>query len=173
LNAVTERNKFKKSLPKKVMSNRQELGEFISVKCFKAVIAGMEDLLGKEGTAAALISAGRKRGETVAKDSGMAGAKPEVAKVAETMNGAVGAKGTCLCVIAEVTATAEGGFLVKTKETVCSAGEPAGSTRTCTYTLGAVMGFLESAYGVKLSGRHTASVLSGSATDDFVFSPSV
>ncbi|HBY77432.1 MAG TPA: hypothetical protein DEG47_10655, partial [Cyanobacteria bacterium UBA11148] len=52
-----------------------------------------------------------------------------------------------------------------TRETVCSAGEPQGSSRQCTFTLGAIQGFLEAFLGKRLRGIQTESVLRGGNYD--------
>jgi len=153
------------------MKLRENLDDFMSIVCFKSAIKGMEDILGEEGTAAALIAAGRERGKDVAKTTGMAGTSPPVEQLAQTLNEVFGMSGTKLCKIEEVTETPEGGYLVKTSETVCMAGEPGGTSRRCTYTLGAVMGAIESAYGKSLRGQHSAKSTDGSPTDDFLLVP--
>jgi len=153
------------------MKIRENLDDYMSIVCFKSAIRGMEDILGEEGTAAALIAAGRQRGKDVAESTGIAGSNPPIDQVAEALNNVFGASGTRLCVIDSVAETPEGGYLVKTKETVCMAGEDAGSSRRCTYTLGAVMGAIESAYGKTLRGQHSAKVTDGSPTDDFLLNP--
>lgn len=150
------------------MSIRTDLDDYVSIHCFKAVITGVEDILGDEGTAAALISAGRKRGSVVAQAKGIAGTNPAPESLAGMLDAAVGKSGTRLCQVVESSQTADGAYLIKTKETVCTSGEPAGSARTCTYTMGVVIGFLEQAYGISLNGKHVANVLSGSPTDDFL-----
>ena len=55
------------------------------------------------------------------------------------------------------------------QETVCSAGEPQGSGRKCTFTLGAVWGALAQLAGHRLQGNHTESVLRGGQYDVFEF----
>jgi hypothetical protein len=150
------------------MSIRANLDDYVSIACFKSVITGVEDILGEEGTAAALISAGRKRGATVAIARGIAGTSPAPESLAGLLDDAVGKDGTRLCQVVESSRTAEGDFLIKTKETVCTSGEPAGSQRTCTYTMGVVIGFIEQAYNTPLTGKHVASVLNGSPSDDFL-----
>ena len=150
------------------MSVRSHLDDYVSIQCFKAVITGVEDILGDEGTAAALISAGRKRGAAVAIARGIAGTNPAPESLAGLLDDAVGKNGTRLCQVVESSLTPEGDYLIKTKETVCTSGEPAGSQRTCTYTMGVVIGFLEQSYGVPLNGKHVANVLNGSPSDDFL-----
>ena len=48
-------------------------------------------------------------------------------------------------------------------------GEPDGSPRRCTYTLGVVWGVLETLLACRLRGRHTESVLRGGTHDVFRF----
>ena len=61
--------------------------------------------------------------------------------------------------------------MIETQDTVCSAGEPMGSDRKCTFTLGAVWGALEAITGQTYLGEHTESVLRGGTSDKFVFTP--
>lgn len=153
------------------MKLRENLDDFMSIVCFKAAIVGMEDILGEEGTAAALIAAGRQRGKDVANGLGLTGSNMPTGDIAAKMDDVFGNKGTKLCAIQEVTDTPEGGYLVKTGETVCMAGEPQGSSRYCTYTMGAIMGCMESITGKSLIGKHVAKITEGSATDDLLFTP--
>jgi len=96
------------------MSARPHLDDFVSIHCFKAAIVGMEDILGVEGAASALIAAGRQRGKTVADETGMTGTNPPVESLAETLDSALGSSGTKLCEVKEVTAIEGGGYYVKT-----------------------------------------------------------
>lgn len=153
------------------MSVRKNLDDFMSIVCFKAAIKGMEDILGEEGTAAALIAAGRRRGADVAASAGLTGKNPDATALAAALDKELGVNGTHLCCIAGVSDTPEGGYLVKAKDTVCMAGEAPGSTRHCTYTMGAVMGCIEAATGKKLTGKHVKTILEGQDTDDFLFTP--
>jgi len=149
------------------MKLRNQLDDFMSIVCFKAAIRGMEDILGEEGTAAALISAGRQRGRDVAEALDMVNANPEVTQLAPALDGAFGLQGTKLCHIAEVTQT-DNGFLVKAQDTVCMSGEPEGTSRRCTYTLGAIVGFFEAAYGKSYMAKHVAQTTAGAETEEFL-----
>ncbi|MFQ3578400.1 MAG: hypothetical protein SNJ52_05250 [Verrucomicrobiia bacterium] len=153
------------------MKLRPNLDDFFSLICFKAVIAGMEDILGKEGTSAALIAAGRKRGRDVADSLGITGKNLPTSEIAKSLNEVFGEKGTRLCIISEVTETPDNGYLVKTRETICMAGEPAGSSQSCTFTLGAVIGCLEAITNKLLVGKHVTKITDGSPTDDFLITP--
>ncbi|TAE58581.1 MAG: hydrocarbon-binding protein [Nostocales cyanobacterium] len=146
---------------------RPQLGDFNSIVCFKAVITGMEDALGEKATAIALIAAGRTRGKNLAASLGLKGTTSlEEAQV--ELSKAVGKEGTRLCIVDKI--VTEGDTIkVYTSETVCSAGEPQGSERKCTFTLGAAWGALEQILGKRLKGVHTESVLRGGTHDVFEF----
>lgn len=149
---------------------RDDLGEFSSIVCFKAVVVGVEDALGKRAAAVALKAAGRKRGHQIIESLDLAGRAPEPDTTQEMLSSALGVGGTRLCLVDQVDQDGST-FRVYTRETVCSAGEPQGSDRQCTYTLGAIHGAMEALYGVKLRGKHTVSVLRGGDHDIFEFEP--
>lgn len=147
---------------------RPELGNFSSIVCFKAVITGMEDALGEKATAIALIAAGRARGKKLTQDLGLSNSNIPLDDAAAKLSQALGKEGTRLCKIEKIV---EEGDVIKvyTKETVCSAGEEQGSSRSCTFTMGAVWGALEQLFGKRLQGKHTESVLRGGSYDVFEF----
>ena len=151
------------------LTNRPTLGQFSSIVCFKSVITGMEEALGEKATAIALIAAGRERGKSLAKQLGLSGSTEDLSVIAAKLNEAVGANGTHLTAVDKI--VQEGDiYKVYCSETVCSAGEPQGSDRKCTFTLGAVWGAMSEVTGKKLRGIHTESVLRGGAYDVFEFS---
>lgn len=153
---------------------REELGEFSSIVCFKAVITGMEDLLGERATAIALRGAGRKRGEDLAVSLGFkrgTASLGDLDDIANKLNGALGPNGTKLCMVDRIEATTDDRLLVYTRETVCSAGEEEGSKRVCTFTLGAIHGALEFLLDKKYQPKHTGCVLRGADHDIFEMSP--
>jgi hypothetical protein len=150
------------------LSTRPNLGEFSSVVCFKSVITGMEEALGEKATAISLIAAGRSRGKKVAKEFGLSACSIDFDSMVEKLNAAIGVNGTRLTTIDKIV---EEGGLIKAycSETVCSAGEVEGSTRKCTFTMGAVWGAIEEITCKKLRGVHTESVLRGGTHDVFEF----
>ena len=152
------------------LSSRPTLGQFSSIVCFKSVITGMEEALGEKMTAIALISAGRKRGKELAQELGLSNTTPSFDAIATQLNAAVGANGTHLTAVDKIV---QDGDLIRVycSETICSAGEPEGSDRKCTFTMGAVWGALSEITGKKLRGIQTESVLSGGTHDVFEFSP--
>jgi predicted hydrocarbon binding protein len=149
---------------------RSTLGDFSSIICFKAAISGMEEALGEKATAIALTTAGRSRGKQLAQDLGLVGASFSLDDIAQKLTSALGKDGTCLCIVDKII-TEEDVVKVYTSETLCSAGEAQGSTRKCTFTLGAVWGAIEATLGKRLMGKHTESVLRGGTHDVFEFTP--
>lgn len=147
---------------------RPQLGDFSSIVCFKAVISGMEESLGEKTTAIALTNAGRQRGRKLARDLGLSSSAMPLEVVADKLNYALGKDGTRLCMVEKIVQEGEA-VKVYTSETLGSAGEPSGSTRKCTFTLGAIWGALEQCLGKRLRGQHTESVLRGSNYDIFEF----
>jgi predicted hydrocarbon binding protein len=150
------------------LSSRPTLGQYSSIVCFKSVITGMEEALGEKATAIALIAAGRARGKELTKSLGLSGSTQDMTTIAAKLNDAVGANGTHLTAVDKIV---QEGDLIKVycSETVCSAGEPDGSNRKCTFTMGAVWGALTEITGKKLRGTHTESVLRGGTHDVFEF----
>ena len=155
--------------------HRETLGNFSSIVCFKAVIVGMEDVLGEHATAISLKAAGRKRGVGLATSLGFKKGQLSVgdlADVATKLDAALGVDGTRLCKVDHI--LAEGDTLkVYTSETICSAGEPMGSKRTCTFTLGAIHGAIEFLLDRQYFAKHTESVLRGGTHDVFELTPRV
>ena len=147
---------------------REKLGDFSSIVCFKAAITGMEEALGEKATAIALTAAGRSRGRNLAKDLGLSGTSLDWDVIADNMAFALGENGTKLLTIEIIL---EEGDVIKvfTSETLCSAGEPEGSSRKCSFTLGAVWGALEEITGKRLKGSHIESVVRGGNNDVFEF----
>lgn len=145
---------------------RPELGDFSSIIFLKAIIIGVEDAIGDKTAAIAMISAGRKQGKTLAQERNLANKSGSVSleKIQEILNEILGKDGTRLCLIEKIEQEGDV-FKVYCKETFCSAGESEGSTRKCTYTLGAIQGFLEVLLGKRLQGKQTESVLRGGSHD--------
>ncbi|HEY9604391.1 MAG TPA: hypothetical protein V6C85_22435 [Allocoleopsis sp.] len=147
-------------------SLRQELGDFSSVICLKAIVVGVEEALGAKAAAIALISAGRQRGKQLAESLGLTNKASEMSleEVTEKVRYILGKDGTRLCIVEKIELDGEV-YKVCTRETVCSAGEPEGSSRNCTFTLGAIQGFLEAFLGKRLRGQQTESTLRGGSCD--------
>jgi predicted hydrocarbon binding protein len=151
-------------------ASRHELGGLMSTVCFRAVILGVEEALGEKAAAIAFISAGRQRGRNLAEELGLVnkGSEFSLQEATEKIAHALGYNGTRLCCVDKIEALSEG-FRVYTRETICSYGEVEGSARKCTYTLGAIQGFLESFFNQRLRGQQVGSVLRGDQHDIFEF----
>ena len=150
------------------LASRPNLGQFSSIVCFKSVITGMEEALGEKATAIALLAAGRERGKNLAKELNLSGTTQDLSIITTKLNEAIGVDGTHLTVVDRIV---QDGDIIKVycSETLCSAGEPQGSDRKCTFTMGAVWGAISEITGKKLRGIHTESVLRGGANDVFEF----
>ncbi|MBB6098479.1 putative hydrocarbon binding protein [Deinobacterium chartae] len=151
-------------------SVRSVLGDFGSIVCFKAIITGVEDTLGPDGAAVVFVRAGRVRGQQLATQLGLRGSHLPIEQLAVALDEALGVNGTRLCRIERAYTQGED-VVIEAKETLCTAGEPQGSERLCTFTLGAVWGALEAVTGRSYLGRHTHSVLRGAHADVFTFTP--
>jgi predicted hydrocarbon binding protein len=147
---------------------RPELKDFSSIICFKAIVVGIEEALGEKAAAIALIAAGRARGRQVATQLNLSGSHSSLADLLSPFNKALGKEGTRLCIIDKIQ---EEGDSIKVfcRETVCSAGEPQGSSRNLTFTLGAIQGALEQITNRRLRGKQVESVLRGSTHDVLEF----
>lgn len=148
---------------------RPNLGDFSGVICLKAIIIGLEDILGVQASSIALISAGRIRGRAICNELGIDADQP-LERAVVRLNTVLGKDGTRLCNIERVEQDGDC-LLAYTSETVCSACEPDGSDRKCTYTLGVVWGALEQLLDRQFRGTHVESVLRGASHDIFRFEP--
>jgi predicted hydrocarbon binding protein len=149
---------------------RPELSDFSSIVCLKSIITGMEEALGDKATAIALVAAGRARGKKLAETLGLTNQSLPLDEVSSKIAFAIGKDGTRLLILDKIEQAGEG-YKAYTRETVCSAGEPSGSDRKCTFTLGAVQGVLEAVTGKRFRGQHTESVLRGGSHDVFEYAP--
>lgn len=147
-------------------AERSQLGNYSSVVCLKAIVVGVEEALGQKAAAIALISAGRQRGKKLAEELDLVNKATEITleEVAVKVNRVLGKDGTRLCIVDKIEQEDQT-YKVYTRETVCSAGEDEGSPRQCTFTLGAIQGFLETFLSKRLRGKHTQSVLRGDSHD--------
>jgi hypothetical protein len=147
---------------------REDLGDYCSVACFKAVIEGMEEALGDKVINIALATSGRSRGKKVAQELGLDNPSISLDLFADKLGFTLGKNGTCLCITDKITQE-DGLFKVYVSETLCSAGEPQGSNRKCSFTMGVYWGALEVFTGKNLQGKQIESVLQGGGNDTFEF----
>lgn len=148
--------------------DRLELGEFSSIVCFKAVVTGAEEALGEKAAAITLIAAGRNRGKQLAAALGLTSANSSFDDILPALQKALGKEGTRLCLIDKIEQT-DSSIKVYCRESICSAGEPEGSPRKLTFTMGAIQGVMEQFLGKRLRGKQIESVLRGSTHDVIEF----
>ncbi len=151
---------------------RPGLGDFSSIVCFKAVVVGVEEALGKQAAKVALVAAGRRRGKDLVATLGLGGKGTDLGVAASQLDAALGTNGTRLCSVKGITDDGEV-IRVVVADTVCMAGEAQGTDRTCTFTLGAVLGALEALTGRTLKGVHANSRWRGDKDDTFEFRPRI
>lgn len=147
-------------------SSRSELGEFSSIICFKAVVTGAEEALGEKAAMITLIAAGRSRGKQLAEQLGLTVGSME--NLVPALQKALGKDGTRLCIVDKIDNEGDS-IKVYCRETICSAGEPEGSPRKLTFTLGAIQGVMEHVTGKRLRGKQIESVLRGGSYDVIEF----
>lgn len=143
---------------------RPELGDFSSIVCFKALVTGAEEALGEKAAMITLIAAGRNRGKQLAKQLGLLENETSLEGIVPLLQKALGKDGTRLCIVDKIEQAGEA-ITVYCRETICSAGEPEGSPRKLTFTLGAIQGVLEHVTSKRLRGKQTESVLRGGSHD--------
>lgn len=151
-------------------SLRPTLGDFSSIVCFKALVVGVEDTLGAQASNVALKAAGRMRGKALATSLGFGDRVIPLAEAVDALRAALGKDGTRLCYVESITQEGDE-YVMSLSETVCSAGEPQGSDRQLTFTLGAVHGALEVMTQARFRGKQVGSVLRGDAYDVIRFVP--
>lgn len=143
---------------------RETLGDYSSIVCFKALVVGVEDTLGSQAAGVALKAAGRMRGKELAASLGFGTREMPLSEVVAALRAALGKDGTRLCWVEDIQQDGER-YIVRLSETVCSAGEPQGSSRQLSFTLGAVHGALEVLTRARFRGKQIGSVLRGDTHD--------
>ncbi|WP_055076917.1 hypothetical protein [Pseudanabaena sp. 'Roaring Creek'] len=143
---------------------RPELGDFSSIVCFRALVTGAEEALGEKAAMITLIAAGRNRGKQLAKQLGLSENETSLEGLVPLLQKALGKDGTRLCIVDKIEQVGEA-IKVYCRETICSTGEPEGSPRKLTFTLGAIQGVLEHVTSKRLRGKQTESVLRGGSHD--------
>lgn len=147
---------------------RKNLGDYSSIVCLKAIVSGLEDIMGVQAARGNLILAGRKRGKVIAEKLNLTLTDKPPEEWSIILKEAIGKTGTRLCSIEHV--KIDGTLInVDLLDTVCSAGEEPGSQRLLTFTLGAIQGALEEITGKKMRAKQTGSVLRGQDYDSIEF----
>ena len=134
------------------------------------MVAGVEDTLGNQAAWVALKSAGRMRGKALATSLGLGSRDITLKEARDLLRQALGPEGTKLCLVDSIEQDGDR-YVVRLSETICSAGEPQGSDRQLTFTLGAVHGALEVVTRKRFRGKQIGSVLRGDTHDVIEFVP--
>ena len=137
---------------------REELGDFISIRCVKAMIAGIEKSMGERASAIAMRAAGRERGKQLGAIRENSQGKLSLDDLTTRIRQILGKEGTRLCFVEQIT-RGENIYLVYVKEIICSGSELEGAKSFCTYTNGVIQGLLEVFLGEKLFPKQIESVL--------------
>ncbi|MFK7931222.1 MAG: hypothetical protein AB8H79_23770 [Myxococcota bacterium] len=150
-------------------THRPTLGDNSSIVCFKACVRGLEEALGTRAALVSLRAAGRKRGRSLVASLNLDGTVTSPEQAAAPLRTALGADGTRLCIVEDITKEGEDVYVVKLSETICSCLEEQGSKAELSYTFGAVQGAIESLIGEKVRGKQVESVLRGGQYDSLRF----
>lgn len=142
---------------------RRDLSDFSSILCFRALITGIERVLGRAAHGA-LVSAGKLRGTELVETLGLVGAGLDHAET--HLRQALGADGTQLCTIAQIKRIDDETVVVRLTDTIESSTDTAGSDRRLSFTLGAIQGALEAFSGQTYIAKQTGSALRGQAWDE-------
>lgn len=147
---------------------RKDLGDFSSIVCLKAIVTGLEAVMGVQAARGNLILAGRRRGRKLVDDLNLKLTAKPLEEWSMLIGDALGKSGTRLCTIVNVEQN-DDIINVDLLGTVCSAGEEQGSPRQLTFTLGVIQGALEEVTGRRMRATQTGSVLRGQAYDSIEF----
>lgn len=149
-------------------NSRPELGDFVSIIGFRALLNGIQEAVGEKAAMIAAVAAGRARGKQLAESFGFADTEPELDQITLSLQQALGVNGTRFCLIDKIEAV-DNGYRVYCRETIGSAGEAQGSSGTLSFTLGAIQGTLESIMNKRFHGKQLESVLRGGTHDVLEF----
>ena len=147
---------------------RKQLGDFNSIVCFRAIITGLEKVMGVDATRGNLIRAGRLRGIEIVQKLGLSKTSEPLAEWSAKVAEVIGENGTRLCVVSKVEED-NGLYRIYLSDTICSADEEPGSSRQLSFTQGAIQGALEEATGLRLFGDQVGSTLRGDDYDILEF----
>ena len=149
---------------------REDMTDFSSIICLKAIITGLEKIMGAQAARGNLIRAGIIRGREIAKKLGISQTDAPIEQWISLAREAVGRSGTRLCDIKN-TEEENGTIRIFLKDTICSAGEELGSSRELSFTQGAIQGLAEEALGKRFVSKQIGSVLRGQEYDIVELTP--
>jgi hypothetical protein len=131
-------------------SIRPTLGGFMSLTCFQYLRVGTEEVADR----APIVASGRKRGYELVEGLGLMGSTQDSAAICKTLDAALGANGTRLCLVQSISAKPGGGYEVRLAEGACTAGQTA-TEPICAFTLGVFIGAIHAITGIPVRGRET------------------
>lgn len=135
---------------------RPTLGDFMNVVCFQYLRQVAEETAGR----ALIITAGRQRGHDLAEELGLMGVSQDAAVLQQKLDHALGAEGTRLCLVQNITAKANGGYEVRITESACIAGVTS-SEPLCAFTMGVFIGAISTMTGQRMLGTETQCAATG------------
>ena len=130
--------------------NRPTLGSFMSLTCFQYLRVGTEDVADR----APIVASGRQRGFDLVEQLGLLGSTVDGAVMQQKLNGALGEKGTRLCIVKSISTKPDGGYEVRVVEGACTAGQHADKP-LCAFTLGVFIGAIHAMTGNRVRGTET------------------
>jgi predicted hydrocarbon binding protein len=116
--------------------NRPQLGSYMSVECFRYLRIYTEETAGR----GLIVQAGKQRGLSL-EDYLKGISADDTAAITATLNKVLGKDGTRLCIVEDVSKTANG-YTIKISESACSTGMKT-SEPNCAFTMGVFVGALE------------------------------
>lgn len=149
---------------------RPQLGDFVNVMDYKALLDGIEENMGSKTAAVIILAAGRSYGKKIAKALGESDETKDLPTVLKRLNTNLGEEGTRLCVIEEVSQQ-EAFIRVKVVEPIEMSGETVGSTRLCPFTMGVLGGFIDQVMQKRHQGRQVPVAEQINLQTEFEFTP--
>jgi len=130
---------------------RPTLGNYVNIACFQYMRTGTENIVGR----VPLIAAGRQRGYDLATTTGLAHSSVDPWVITEKLRAALGADGTHLCIVQQISIRPDGGYIVYITEGACTVGVTSEKPH-CAFTLGVFVGAIMAMTGQRMIGRETA-----------------
>lgn len=129
---------------------RTDLGPFVAAECLQLMRLHVEDMAGRSP----VLGAGRMRGAGLIEYLGFTGSKPSMDVAAKQIAEALGADGTKLCIVDDITEE-NGAYTVTIHEGACSYNRTSDEPM-CSYTLGVFIGAIGAMFGHTMTGKEIA-----------------
>jgi hypothetical protein len=145
---------------------RPTLGSSMNLVCFQYLRTFTEEVAGR----APIVAAGRQRGYNLVEGLGLLGTTTDGAVMQQRLAQALGADGTCLCLVNSIQAKPGGGYEVHITEGACTAGQTS-SEPVCAFTLGVFIGAIHGMTGTRMQGVETTCSACGAAECVYQINP--